>query len=146
LRKAYCDGACKGGQCSCAFAIYDGDAVFYASSRYLGPKLHTNNFAEFQGLIDLLKYAKMTSITDLDINCDSQLVVKLVSGEWKAKHIELKYLRALANTLIINGNHKLHWVRGHAGNEGNELVDQLCNDKLEGRIARGTQKRSGDER
>ena len=132
MRKAYCDGACKGGQCSCAFAIYDGDAVFYASSRYLGPKLHTNNFAEFQGLIDLLKYAKMTSITGLDINCDSQLVVKLVSGEWKAKQYELKSLTRSARVLIAGGNHQLHWVRGHAGNKGNELVDRLCNDKLEG--------------
>ena len=133
MRKAYCDGACKSGQCSCAYAIYDGDAVFYASSRYLGSP-HTNHFAEFQGLLDLLRYAKMTSITDLDINCDSQLIVKLVSDEWKAKQYELKSLTRSARVLIANGNHQLRWVRGHAGNKGNELVDRLCNDELESRI------------
>ena len=132
--KAYCDGACKcsnPGQCSAAYAIYDGDAVFQASSRYLGPELHTNNWAEFQGLLDLLLYATQNSITHLDINCDSQLVVKLVSGEWKVKHEELRPFRDLAQALMIRGHHTLHWVRGHAGNAGNELCDYLCNKELE---------------
>jgi ribonuclease HI len=130
---AYCDGACKvsnPGQTSCAYAIYDGDAVFQASSRYLGPELYTNNYAEFQGLLDLLKWSAQNSITKLDINCDSQLVVRLVSGEWKVKHEELRPFRDLAQALMIRGGHMLHWVRGHSGNTGNELVDFLCNDEL----------------
>jgi ribonuclease HI len=139
--KAYCDGACKSGQCSCAFAIYDGDAVFYASSRYLGPTPHTNHFAEFQGLLDLLRYARMISITNLDINCDSQLVVKIMSGEWKVKQYELKSLARSALILVTEGNHKLHWIKGHTGNNGNELVDRLCKDKLESLITRRSERK-----
>jgi ribonuclease HI len=32
--------------------------------------------------------------------------------------------------LVTEGNHKLHWIKGHTGNNGNELVDRLCKDKI----------------
>jgi ribonuclease HI len=57
--------------------------------------------------------------------------VKLVEGEWKVKHEELRPLRDLAQALMIRGHHTLHWVRGHAGNAGNELCDWMCNQELE---------------
>lgn len=135
---AYCDGACRGGnpgECACAFAV-DLQGHWYTHARYLGPELHTNNFAEYQGLLDLLKWAN-EAVTGLDIYCDSQLVVKQVSGEWGVKHEELRPLRDLAYALLIRGRHKLHWIRGHEQAEreedriGNTLVDKLCNLALD---------------
>ena len=138
----YCDGACRGGNpgiCSCAYAVFDGEAVFASGARYLGPEKHTNNYSEFQGLLDLLKYAAQNSITNLDINCDSQLVVKLVSGEWKVKHEELRPFRDLAYALLIRGGHTLQWIRGHNGDVGNELCDKLCNEELDKRMEKNEQ-------
>ena len=141
--RAYTDGACRvsnPGQCSAAFAVYLGkDASYgmYTSARYLGPELHTNNYAEYQGLLDLLKWAETEKITGLDIHCDSQLVVKQVRGEWAVKHKELQPLHDLTLALGVRGRHSLIWIRGHEQSEleedriGNTYVDKLCNEVLD---------------
>ena len=138
--RAYTDGACRvsnPGQCSAAFALYTGNEVMQSGFRYLGPELHTNNYAEYQGLLDLLKWTEVTKVTGLDIHCDSQLVVKQVRGEWAVKHKELQPLHDLAQALIIRGRHNLCWIRGHEQAEleedriGNTYVDKLCNEVLD---------------
>jgi ribonuclease HI len=117
----------------------------YTSARYLGPELHTNNYAEYQGLLDLLKAAEEQKITGLEINCDSQLVVKQVNGEWEVKHKELQPFRDLAFALITRGGHSLYWIRGHEqairleDRIGNTYVDQLCNEVLDEKL--GTTKK-----
>lgn len=137
--KAYCDGACREGnpgQASCAFAVIDhsDDTIAFSmhvlaqGSRYLG--LHTNNFAEYMGLLDLLKWATANEKTGLDIFCDSKLVVEQVNGDWKTDSEELTPLRNLAYAMLIRGRHTLQHIKGHDGNPGNEYVDQLCNDVL----------------
>jgi ribonuclease HI len=109
----------------------------HSSARYLGPDLHTNNHAEYQGLLDLLLWASTNEVTGLNIHCDSQLVVKQVTGEWQVKHAELQPFRDLAYALITRGRHSLSWIRGHEQAEreedriGNTLVDKLCNEVLD---------------
>ena len=141
--RAYCDGACRisnPGQCSAAFVVYDSWASVWEGSRYLGPELHTNNYAEYQGLLDLLKWAEACNLKGLDIHCDSQLVVKQVRGEWAVKHKELQPLHDLAQALIVLGRHNLCWIRGHEQAEleedrlGNTYVDKLCNIILDREI------------
>ena len=145
---AYCDGACRvsnPGICSCAFVICitngEDDMLYYKyeHKRYLGPELHTNNFAEYNGLLDLLKWAEESGVHDLDIRCDSQLIVKQVNGVWGVKHEELRSLHTLATALMIRGGHTLNWVRGHNGDPGNEFVDKLCNEVLDEKL--GTNKK-----
>ena len=148
--RAYTDGACRvsnPGQCACAFAVYNSfGAVGTSSARYLGPELHTNNYAEYQGLLDLLKWAEKHSVTGLDIHCDSQLVVKQMLGEWQVKHAELQPFRDLAFALITRGRHCLYWIRGHEQAEleedriGNTYVDKLCNEVLDKEIGCKTTK------
>ena len=137
--RAYTDGACRvsnPGQCSAAFAVYFTEGVL-TYNQYLGPELHTNNYAEYQGLLELLKWANEEGFTGLDIHCDSQLVVKQVRGEWAVKHKELQPLHDLAQALIIRGRHNLCWIRGHEQAElekdriGNTYVDKLCNEVLD---------------
>jgi ribonuclease HI len=131
---AYTDGARRGshttpGHCSAAFAIYNGTAMVHTSARYLGPG--TNNMAEYQGLLDCLKWAEKENIKGLAINSDSQLMIRQVNGEWHVKKAELRPLRDLAYALLVRGGHTLEWVRGHSGNPGNEYVDFLCNEVLD---------------
>ena len=131
--KAYCDGACRvsnPGETSAAFVVFDGAQLTAWGARYLGPELHTNNHAEFQGLLDLLKWAETTKISKLEIFCDSALVVNTVNGIWELKSEDLRPLWLLATALKVRGQHTLKHVDGHAGNEGNELADWFCNDIL----------------
>lgn len=139
--KAYCDGACRcgnPGETSCAFAVVNYDGAHFGAlaqgSRYLG--LHTNNYAEYMGLLDLLKWATENEKTGLDIYCDSKLVVNQVSGDWKMNSEELRPLRNLAYAMLVRGKHTLHHIKGHDGDPGNEFVDMLCNQALDEEFAR----------
>lgn len=130
--RAYCDGASrihKGSPAACAFAVFKDGQIVQSYAEHLGQK--TNNFAEYMGLIRLLDWLSFENLNGADIYCDSQLVVNQVNGEWQVKHDELKPLNAKAKYLKNTGMHHLYWVRGHNGEEGNELVDKFCNEILD---------------
>ena len=133
--KAFTDGACRRGnpgQTSCAWAIFSNDGHLGPdAARYLGPELHSNNYAEFQGLLDLLKFAYAHSEKNLEIFCDSKLVVNTVNQAWQLKEPSLVPLRDQAYALMIIGRHTLEHVHGHSGNPGNEYVDKMCNEALD---------------
>ena len=131
---AYCDGACRvsnPGQTSAAWVLYDGGIEIAAYGLYLGPMLHTNNYAEFWGLILLLSNLECTGIGGVTIYCDSQLVVNQVNIEWAIKNIDNAYLAYQAYAMLVRGRHKLIHVKGHDGNKGNERADQLANEALD---------------
>ncbi len=135
--QAFTDGACRGGnpgQTSAAFAVFLENAtndLVYSRARYLGPELRTNNFAEYQGLLDLLKWACKSKVMELKIFCDSKLVVNQVMDEWDVNSQDLMPLWREAYALRIRGNHTLHHIHGHSGNPGNDYVDRLCNEVLD---------------
>lgn len=134
--KAYTDGACRvsnPGQCSAAFVVFqeDNNGPKYAQSKYLGPELHTNNYAEYQAVLMLLRWAQENYIEGLDIYCDSKLVVNQVMGTWGVNSEELKPYYLEAYSLRVRGHHVLHHIKGHSGDPGNEFVDRLCNEVLD---------------
>ena len=131
---AYCDGACRvsnPGQTSAAWVLYDGDAEVSSYGLYLGPMLHTNNYAEFWGLILLLSNLERTGVSGVTIYCDSQLVVNQVNTEWAIKNIDNAYLAYQAYAMLVRGRHKLIHVKGHNGDKGNERADELANEALD---------------
>ena len=140
--KAYCDGACRcgnPGETSCAFAVFDYEGQITPRIKkrfYLGPELHTNNYAEYQGLLHLLNWAHDQGVNGLDIYCDSKLVVNQVSGSWAVNSPEIAHLFVRAYALYVRGKHILHHVHGHSGDPGNEYVDKLCNEVLDEEFAR----------
>jgi len=69
-----------------------------------------NNYVEFQGLLDLLKWAETTKISKLEIFCDSALVVNTVNGVWELKSEDLRPLWLLATALRVRGQHTLKHV------------------------------------
>ena len=136
MNKAYTDGACRLGNpglCSVAFVVYfkvDGKDHTYQHARVL-PGRNTNNVAEYEALLDLLKWADAEGIRNLMINCDSNLVVSTVNMKAETNLPHLKPLVSLAYGLLVRGAHVLRHVDGHSGLEGNELADQLCNEVLD---------------
>ena len=131
---AYTDGAVRvsnPGMASCAWVLYkDGKEVTH-ESRYLGPELRTNNYAEYMALLDLLQYLCESHIRNVIIHCDSKLVVNQVNDMWDVNEQALIPLWVKAYGLLIHGCHVLKHVKGHDGNPGNEAVDRLCNDVLD---------------
>jgi ribonuclease HI len=103
----------------------------YSRSKYLGPEFHTNNFAEYQGLILLLEYLYMDNIRNVIIHTDSEVVVNQTLGKCEVKQPDLKVLAAKCYGLLVRGCHVLKHIKGHDGNKGNERADELCNAILD---------------
>ena len=131
---AYTDGACRvsnPGITSCSFVLYNGSVVDHEESKYLGPELHSNNFAEYQGLILLLEWLYKNSIRNVVIHCDSKLVVNQTLGNWVINQDDLCGFAAKCYGLLTQGCHVLKHCDGHSGVVGNERADQLCNIALD---------------
>jgi ribonuclease HI len=134
LKKAYTDGACRGGNpgfTSCAWVIYTGEDKEVVGGKYLGPERRTNNYAEYQGLISLLEYLYVESIRNVIIHCDSELVVNQTLGNWAINQDDLRGFAAKAYGLLTQGCHVLKHIKGHNGDKGNERADQICNTILD---------------
>jgi ribonuclease HI len=110
--------------------VFEGERLIAWGSKYLGPDLHTNNEAEYHGLCYLLRWAAVQHVTGMEIFCDSKLVVNQVNDEWEVNTQSLLPMWRLAIALKLRGNHTLNHVKGHSGNEGNELADWFANDAL----------------
>lgn len=135
-RTAYTDGACRKtnpGQCSAAWALYVG-GVLTEQDAWPLDGLHTNNEAEYAALIGLLVSLKQNSIMEVTIHSDSALVVNQVRGVWQAREHLIKLKDACQDLMFAMG-HKLVLIKGHAGIEGNELCDRLCNEVLDREMA-----------
>jgi ribonuclease HI len=137
---AYTDGAnrvSKPGMASCAWMINLPGGHRVSQGYFLGPEPHTNNYAEYHGLLYLLRHLYDKMYTGVLIHCDSKLVVEQVNRRWEIKHQELAPYAHEAYGLLMQGYHKLIHVRGHGGNEnatdneGNDYVDKLCNQVLD---------------
>jgi len=111
--------------------LYDGEQEKEAKSLYLGPELHTNNYAEYMGLTYLLRWLDEHGIKNVEIFSDSKVVVGQVNQTMVINKSELRVLASIAYFLLVRGRHKLIHVKGHDGNKGNERADRLCNEELD---------------
>jgi probable phosphoglycerate mutase len=130
---AYTDGAVRKGnpgQASCAWLLeLPGGSVSWGY--FLGPELRTNNYAEYQGVLNLLERLEEKEYRNVTIYCDSKLVVEQVNQRWHVNSEELRPLMSKAYGLLVRGGHVIVHVKGHSGNPGNEAVDLLCNKVLD---------------
>ncbi len=122
---AYTDGACFGnpdGPGGWGAAVYPpGEGVPWKLWGHLSST--TNNRAEALGVLAAIEWVPTGS--RLEVHSDSELTIRILEGRYKAKaNPEIWDLirRTMAEkrvTLVPE------WVRGHAGDPGNELADLL---------------------
>ena len=137
------DGACKGNPGP------GGWAAILQSGRHEktltgAEPLTTNNRMELTAVIEGLQALKRPC--EVDLYLDSQYVrqgiTEWVAG-WKARGWRTSTKQPVKNVdlwqkldaLVAEGGHRIqwHWVRGHAGHEGNERADALANRGVPGR-------------
>lgn len=125
------DGGARGnpGPAGSAYVIAQDGVVLAEQGTYLGDSL-TNNWAEYQGLIQGLAKAREMGLTDADVEVrmDSELIVKQMNGEYKVKHPDLKGLHAQVRALLEHFS-AVRFV--HVRREQNKEADRLVNEALD---------------
>lgn len=126
---AHVDGGARGnpGPAGYGVAIQDAAGKPVAElSEYLGH--HTNNYAEYQGLLAALRYAGEHQIKALRVVSDSELMVRQMKGIYKVKHPELRKLYDQAQQLVRSLE---YFEIRHALREHNQMADRLANQAMD---------------
>lgn len=100
--------------------------IIYRHGGYLG--VATNNVAEYKALIKALEEASNLGGTNLQINMDSELIVKQMQGHYKIKEPTLKELAAKVFTLQ---NKFQNIIFTHVPREKNKEADALVNGAID---------------
>lgn len=84
----------------------------------------TNNMAEYSALLRALDVALAAGATDVNIFCDSELLVRQINGEYRVKNERLKdYFDQAVKKL----RETKQWKVQHVRREGNARADELAN-------------------
>ena len=134
--KVYTDGACRGNPGPGGWGVYIqlNDEV---KDLYGGNPETTNNQMEMQAALEALKYLKdKNDVIELftDSNYLRQGITEWIH-KWKLNNWRTAAKKPVANRdlwieisdLNEKMNVKWNWVKGHAGDPGNERADQLAN-------------------
>lgn len=134
---AHCDGGSRGNPGPAGYGAVIDDAhgrVIARLSDFLG--IQTNNYAEYSGLVAVLKWALEHGHRRLKVVSDSELMVKQMKGQYKVASPGLRPLWEEAKALVrkLDGFEVSHTLRG-----GNKEADKLANDAMD----RGMGKKPG---
>ena len=134
--KVYTDGACKGNPGPGGWGVYI-QSNDEEKDLYGGNPETTNNQMEMQAALEALKYLKdKDEVIELytDSNYLRQGITEWIH-KWKLNNWRTAAKKPVANRDLwieisdLNEKMNVHWnwVKGHAGDPGNERADQLAN-------------------
>jgi ribonuclease HI len=127
--RANIDGGSRGNPGPAAYGVVVRDPRGQTVARlkkYIGRS--TNNVAEYYGLIAALDYAQSRQVRALDVESDSELLVKQMRGQYKVKSADLQPLfeRAKKMSQSLASFHIRHVYREH-----NREADALANEAMD---------------
>ena len=134
--KVYTDGACRGNPGPGGWGVYiiNGNQT---EELYAGDPSTTNNKMEMQAAISALMHLKNTN-TSIELYTDSNYLRQGITEwiyNWKKNNWRTSFKKPVANRELwieldkLNSqmNVNWNWVKGHAGDPGNEKADELAN-------------------
>jgi probable phosphoglycerate mutase len=126
---AHCDGGSRGnpGPSGYGAVIEDPQGRTVARlSQFLG--VQTNNYAEYSGLLAVLKWASENGVKHLRVVADSELMVNQMKGRYKVASPTLRPLWEEARHLAarLERFEFTHTLRG-----GNKEADRLANEAMD---------------
>src|ERR1700761_5714618 len=129
LITAYCDGGSRGNPGPAGFGVFiqgSRGEVVGELSEYLGK--HTNNYAEYSGLLAALDFAVTQGHRRLKVVSDSELMVKQIKGQYRVNSPELRPLYEEAKSRIakLESFRIEHVLRGKNAN-----ADRLANQAMD---------------
>ena len=134
--KVYTDGACKGNPGPGGWGVYI-QSNEDEKELYGGNPETTNNQMEMQAALEALKYLKDENEV-IELYTDSNYLRQGITEwihKWKKNNWKTAAKKPVANRdlwiEISDLNEKMtvewNWVKGHAGDPGNERADELAN-------------------
>lgn len=91
---------------------------------------HTNNYAEYVGLIEGLKMAIEAGAADVVVQGDSRLVIKQVAGEFAVRSASLRPLWEEARALLSRiPRHRLEQIPRSANGRADELANRAMDSR-----------------
>jgi probable phosphoglycerate mutase len=132
---AHCDGGSRGNPGPSGYGAVIEDAhghIVAELSEFLG--IQTNNFAEYSGLLGVLRWSVAHNVKHLKVVSDSELMVKQMQGKYKVASPILRPLFEEARKLSrrIDSFEIRHTLRG-----GNKQADKLANDAMDKGMGKG---------
>ncbi|MGD0629118.1 MAG: reverse transcriptase-like protein [Terracidiphilus sp.] len=126
---AHCDGGSRGnpGPSGYGAVVEDPQGRIVARlAQFLG--IQTNNYAEYSGLLAVLKWAIENGAKHLRVVSDSELMVKQMKGQYKVASPVLRPLYEQARRLAarLEKFEMRHTLRG-----GNQEADRLANEAMD---------------
>ena len=138
----YTDGACKGNPGPGGWGVFLKSGM-HEKELWGGEAVTTNNRMELMAVIEALTALKRPC--EVMLFLDSEYVRKGITEwihGWKAKGWKTAAKQPVKNAdlwqrldaLVSGGGHKIEWkwVKGHAGDPGNERADALANRGVPG--------------
>ena len=134
---AHCDGGSRGNPGPSGYGAEIKDAqgrVAAELSEFVG--IQTNNFAEYSGLLGVLRWSIEHGVRQLRVVSDSELMVKQMQGRYAVKSPILRPLFEEARKLSrkLEKFEMSHTLRG-----GNKVANRLANEAMD----RGMGKKQG---
>lgn len=138
---AHCDGGSRGNPGPAGYGAVVEDAEGRTAARlseFLG--VQTNNYAEYQGLLAVLRWAVEHDVKRLRVVSDSELMVKQMQGHYKVASPILRPLWEQAKKMArqFDRFEMRHTLRG-----GNKQADALANEAMDKGMGISVSQRSG---
>lgn len=126
--EVYTDGGSRGnpGKAACAFVVLKEGNLIHEEFSFLG--ITTNNQAEYQGLLQALKYLQRNNINEASFYSDSELMVKQIHKLYKVKEPQIQ--KIFAEVTALSSQLKKFSIV-HVRREKNKLADSLVNRCLD---------------
>ena len=129
--KVFVDGGARGNPGIAGYGIHIEDEnknVLFEESKFLGVK--TNNEAEYLGLIGALDWIdKRAKKAEIEINSDSQLLVRQMQGKYKVKANNLKKLWLVAQNLSKDKKIIYKEIRRELNSRADTLANKAMDNK-----------------